>query len=286
MTKKIFLLQFSLILLIFVFPPIFVKNGQNAALDLSKFNFFVLLNFCAALLLLAQKRMEERQKAKDAETVASPRGGGEPKTAARLGSAAEIKLFASQKGAAALWRAAIFSSRVLVCYGALLLLGILFFVAQRFFQNDAALTVELPQNVLGWLACAFALFAAALFEETIYRWYLPHALATIASAGGQTDKSPRAKEAAASGENVASLKSAAKPEPFASQRRARLAFWGTEAACVVLFALAHRWQGALAVLNALFGGIILRLCAVKSKGLAPGIAAHFLYNASALLFAL
>ena len=272
-------------MLIFVFPPIFVQKGPDAALDLSKFNFFVLLNFCAALLLLAQKRMEERQRAKGAETVASPKGG-EQETVARLGGADEIKLFASPKGAAALWKAAFFSSRLFVCYGALLLLGILFFALQKFFVEEAA-AVAPPQSLAGWLACAFLLFASALFEETIYRWYLPHALEKLASKrGGQTDKSPKAKEAAASGENVASLKSAAKPEPFASQRRARLAFWGIEAACVIIFALAHRWQGELAVLNALFGGIILRLCAVKSKGLAPGIAAHFLYNASALLFSL
>lgn len=254
MTKKIFLLQFSLILLIFVFPPIFVKNGQNAALDLSKFNFFVLLNFCAALLLLAQKRMAEGPRSA-AGAEASPRSAAQ-ETEARPKIAANPKIFERPKRAASLLRAAVFASRVLVCYGSLLLLGIFFYVAQKFLEGGSA-QVTLPQNFTSALACAFTLFAAALFEETVYRWHLPWALKKIAS-----------------------------PKTGAETWKARAFFWGTEAACAVLFALAHRWQGALAVLNAFFAGIALRVCAVKAKGLAPGIAAHFLYNASALLFSL
>ena len=241
-------------MLIFVFPPIFVQKGQNAVLDLSKFNFFVLVNLCAAIFLLAQKRWENGLKANEAaetEAVARLKGGDKQKNVARPGRAA------------ALWKAAIFSSRLFTCYGALLLLGILFYSAQRFFGETAAAEAALPHDLLGWLACALSIFVSALFEETLYRWYLPHALETLAS-----------------------QKKGAEQATEARPRKARLIFWGIEAACVVLFALAHRWQGALAVLNALFGGIILRLCAVKSKGLAPGIAAHFLYNASALLFSL
>ena len=266
MTKKIFLLQFSLILLIFVFPPIFVKNGQNAALDLSKFNFFVLVNFCAALLLLAQKRMAKGPRSA-AGAEASPRSAAQ-ETEATPKRAADPKIFERPKRAASLLRAAVFASRVLVCYGSLLLLGIFFYVAQKFLEGGAA-QVTLPQNFWGWLACAFTLFAAALYEETLYRWHLPWALKKIASpkGGGEPE-------------------TAASPKTGAETWKARAFFWGTEAACAVLFALVHRWQGALAVLNAFFAGIALRVCTVKAKSLAPGIAAHFLYNASALLFSL
>lgn len=193
--------------------------------------------------------------------------------------AADPKIFERPKRAASLLRAAVFASRVLVCYGSLLLLGIFFYVAQKFLEGGSA-QVTLPQNFTGALACAFTLFAAALFEETVYRWHLPWALKKIANpkGGGEPETAASQRGGAA--------QTAANPKTGAETWKARAFFWGTEAACAVLFALAHRWQGALAVLNAFFAGIALRVCAVKAKGLAPGIAAHFLYNASALLFSL
>lgn len=263
MTKRIFFLQFFTILLIFVLPPIFAGNAPAEPVDLGRPNYFALVNLCAAIFLLAQKRMLERPKGAASQTEARPKDAAAAKTMER------------QKRAEALCRAAIFGGRVLACYGSLLLLGISFYLAQKLFKAQAA-AVALPDGLSGALICAFSLFVSALYEETLYRWYLPGALKTAASqrSGAEPEESPRSGEP----ETVASQKGGAEAW------KARLFFWGTEAACAALFALAHRWQGALAVLNAFIGGTILRVCAAKAKSLKPGIAAHFFYNASALLF--
>lgn len=241
------MLQFFLILLIFVLPPIFAGTPPAEAVNLGRPSFFVLINFLAALFLCLQRNFKEK-----AEGLQE--GGGHK-----------------------LVKAAFYSSAFLISFGSLLLLGVFSKLLADATGAGVQTAFVAPSGFLERALCVFSFFAGAFYEETLYRRYLPDALGAIGAMASQ-----KAKEAAASGENVASPRSAAKTESFASPRRARLVFWGTEAACVVLFALAHRWQGWPAVLDALLGGTVLRLCAVKCKSLKPGIAAHFLYNLCAL----
>lgn len=51
-----------------------------------------------------------------------------------------------------------------------------------------------------------------------------------------------------------------------------------EAAIICLFALAHRYMGWWAVLNALLAGTILRTCFFKTGSVYPALIAHVLYN--------
>ena len=263
MTKKIFYLEFSLILLIFVSPPIFAKNGATAQADFGRLNFFAAPTFCAAILLLAQKKLglgfEAAGTEETAETEDAPQTNGEPKA-----NEAAPKSFASKRSARLL-RAALFSSSLLTCFGSLLLCGLLFWRLQCLFPNSAP-SVVLPKSAAGWAACVFLLLASALFEEALYRWYLPAALLKIA------ETFCKSKKASANQSARKALSSAGR--------------WICEIAALLLFALAHRWQGWFSVSNALCCGIILRLCAVRAKSLAPGILAHFLYNVCALFFAL
>lgn len=276
MTKKIFYLEFSLILLIFVLPPIFAKNGATAQADFGRLNFFAAPTFCAAILLLAQKKLglgfEAAGTEETAETEGAPQTNGEPKAKEAAdktqprpkANEAAPKSFASQRSARLL-RAALFSSSLLTCFGSLLLCGLLFWRLQCLFPNSAP-SVVLPKSAAGWAACVFLLLASALFEEALYRWHLPAALLKIA------ETFCKSKKASANQSARKALSSAGR--------------WICEIAALLLFALAHRWQGWISVSNALCCGIILRLCAVRAKSLAPGILAHFLYNACALFFAL
>ena len=205
MTKKLFLLQFFLILAIFVFPPIFVGEGAVEAINLGKFNYFSLLSFACALFLSLQSEKTENS---------------------------------ADFGGNRLIKAAIFSSCFLTAFGALLIAGILFNFLAEALGSAAIEKAVKPEGPVQIFICGFSLFS-------------------------------RAPEAA---------------KKILGEKKFAARF--SEIAAILLFALAHRWQGPLAVLNALLGGTILRLCALKSKSLVPGIAAHFLYNLCALLAAL
>ena len=217
----IFLLQFSLILLIFVIPPLFVNFSDNLTIDFSKFNFFIIPSLLLALFLYFQERMQKKSE------------------------------FQGQNGAkkTLLWLAADFSAHYFLTFGLLALCAALFELAALALKIPAMENVILPANFLEFLCCVFLLCSSAFYEECLYRLYLPKALGTIA----------RSK-------NHPAL------------------FWLAEAAAVLLFAFSHRYQGMLALFNALICGIILRASFVKSKSLWPPFVAHFTYNAAALLF--
>lgn len=235
MTKILFYLQFFAILLIFVFPPIFVKNAPSEGLDFGKFNFFALLSFFLGLVILLQKKANEKAKGL----------GGE------------------KKGFLAF---AIYSSKFWIAFGSLLLCGIIFNLTQEAFWKTKAFSVIMPQNVLGFFFCAATLFFSAFYEECLYRHYLQFSLKKILFEDCPFFSSTEIKQKGFNKEKIA------------------IAL--VEIACASLFAFAHRWQGPFAVANAFAGAAILRLCAIKSKSLGPGIAAHFLYNCAALAFSL
>ena len=150
---------------------------------------------------------------------------------------------------ALLWKAADYSGKCLLTFGCLALCAALFELAALALKRSDMENIILPSNFLEFLCCAFILFSSAFYEECLYRLYLPKALGTIA----------RSK-------NHPAL------------------LWLAEAAAVLFFAFSHRYQGMLALFNALICGIILRISFVKSKSLWPPFVAHLAYNAAALLF--
>lgn len=216
MTKTLFLLQFFLILLIFVFPPLFAGEASCEAINWGKINYFSLFSLAAAIFLSLQDKKNEKSE---------------------------------NFGGNGLVKAAIFSSCFLTTFGTLLILGIILNFFSEALGSAAGAKFAKPEGLAQIFICVLSLFSSAFFEERVYRKYLPDAARKIL----------RSKKFAAIFSEVSAL---------------------------LLFAFAHRWQGWLAVLNALLGGIALRLCAVKSKSLIPGTAAHFLYNLFALFAAL
>ncbi len=96
------------------------------------------------------------------------------------------------------------------------------------------------------------LAVSALYEESLYRVYLPETALFLIS------------------------KTNIKKNPQLL----------VEILCVAIFALSHRYLGFLAVLNAAMGGLLLRLCYRSCNNLIPGWAAHFTYNLTLILFSL
>lgn len=135
------------------------------------------------------------------------------------------------------------------CFAALMLIFAFFQVLSVLLPQgfaSAQETLEPPAGVLGWLSFVLALASAAFFEEALYRQFLPKLLITLL---------PQKKPLIATAELF----------------------------CVALFALAHK-GGALALLNAVFCAVTLRLFRLKSPSIIPVFASHFLYNLTLSLF--
>lgn len=102
----------------------------------------------------------------------------------------------------------------------------------------------LPRSCIEYALCVAAFGLSAFYEEIMYRFYLPRALYHLCRC--------------------------------AHSRARRLLF--EEIAPVAVFALAHRYMGGAAIINAFVCGIFLRLCMKKNTSPLPCVTAHFAYN--------
>ena len=55
---------------------------------------------------------------------------------------------------------------------------------------------------------------------------------------------------------------------------------------IILFALAHKYLGIYAMINAFFACIVLRICYIKTQNIITNTIAHFLYNITSLIILL
>ncbi|MBR5096133.1 MAG: CPBP family intramembrane metalloprotease [Treponema sp.] len=153
-----------------------------------------------------------------------------------------------------LWKAVDFTSGYFLTFGSLVICAALFELIGLALKTPSFEGAVLPENFLQGIFCAFTLAAASFYEECLYRLYLPKALKKILGRIKAGEKAMAALNFLAEG------------------------------AAVLLFAFAHRYQGILALFNALLAGVILRLAFVKTKSLWPPYLAHLSFNAAALLF--
>lgn len=105
-----------------------------------------------------------------------------------------------------------------------------------------------PENILEWTALIFTTAAGAFYEEVLYRRFLPSCIFKIL-------------------------------EPTK-----KIVIIALEFSCIAVFAFSHRYMGWSSVLNSFLGGIILRNCYLKTKSIAAGTLAHFIYNTTLLVF--
>lgn len=106
-----------------------------------------------------------------------------------------------------------------------------------------------PQGVVRWIIYLLSFIFSAFYEEVIYRFYFPDALLSLIT---------RKKD-----------------------------FRFSKSLCEILgllvFAFGHQYLGWIAVLNAGFAHIFLRLCYKKTGKVWPGVIAHFIYNVVSLI---
>ncbi len=117
------------------------------------------------------------------------------------------------------------------------------------FAQDSAIEVTRPDSALTWIFCLINFFAAAFFEEIIYRFYLADALYSLIS------------------------------------RKYTAKFWliFSEIFAGLCFAFAHLYLGVFSVINAAFAHVILRSCYKKTGTIWCGVTAHFIYNVISLI---
>ncbi len=99
-----------------------------------------------------------------------------------------------------------------------------------------------PESPGQWTVYFLNLSIGVLFEEAIYRLFLPDALVSLT--GGR--------------------------------KKLRIP---CEAACIAIFALSHRYMGIMAVMNAAVCGTIFRIARIRSGRIWAPTAAHLIYNA-------
>ena len=109
--------------------------------------------------------------------------------------------------------------------------------------------VELPDSYVKWIFCGLNFLFAAFYEEVIYRFYAPKSLKYILIR-------------------------------FAPEKVSILV---SEIITCALFSFAHLQNGLLAVLNAAFAYILLRLCIEKTGSIWITAFVHFLYNIAQLV---
>lgn len=113
----------------------------------------------------------------------------------------------------------------------------------KYFNVTFSMKVLPPTSAKEWCFCILTYLCAAFFEEAVYRFYVVQSTTN----------------------------------DFLCPR------YVGEILAVILFAMSHKYLGALAVINAAVAGVILRICFIKTKSIATCVAAHFIYNMSMLL---
>lgn len=146
----------------------------------------------------------------------------------------------------------VYSSSILCCFGILCFSTAVLEIAAFLLKIDAGIhKIIFPDTLLGFLNFFLGVICAAFSEEVIYRFYLPHALKTVAL------------------------------KKFRNNPKQWLI---CEAAALLLFALGHVYLGVLGFFNALICGTALRICMVRTKSLWIPFAIHCVYNFLSFLF--
>ena len=163
MTKKLFFLQFFLIILIFVLPPLFVKSDSGKEIFLGCFNFFALIDFFLAVFLFIQNRSVQKKK--------------------------DIPLYLKIAG---------FYGITFFTFGLLLVSGVLFYLLAAAAGFKGGPVFCMPGIWYEYIFCFLNFFFMSFFEEALYRLYLPEALKKIFAAGAK-DGAALEKDAGFSG---------------------------------------------------------------------------------------
>lgn len=138
-----------------------------------------------------------------------------------------------------------------LCISSAILQGIAFFLQD---VNNNNTNIISPKGI-AWIYCILGFLFAAIYEECMYRVFVPESLYDFSYY--LLDK--------------------------CNKNNKKIAFIISEILSVFIFSFAHRYLGVFAVINAFLGYLILRFCYKKTGCIFINIFAHFLYNLLNLL---
>ena len=121
-------------------------------------------------------------------------------------------------------------------------------ISSLFVDSQEDIQRIMPDNLLEKLYVGLSIFVSALYEELLYRQFLPDGAVSIISQSAQSVISPTVLR-------------------FAS-----------EIVIIAIFALGHRYLGGWAVVNALCAGVMLRIFCIRTGSFLSGFIAHYVYN--------
>lgn len=143
----------------------------------------------------------------------------------------------------------VFSGSALVCFGILCVSSVIFEAVSFLLGIAPGIQgIVFPKSLPGIINFFSGVIFAVLFEEVIYRFFLPHAMRKIViHQGGRGQESVR--------------------DVFLC-----------EGIPVILFAAGHLYLGAFGFSNALICGIALRVCMTRTRTLCVPLIVHAAYN--------
>ena len=121
-------------------------------------------------------------------------------------------------------------------------------ISSFFIDSQEDIQRIMPDGFFEKSYVVLCLFVSALYEELLYRQFLPDEAVCIISQSSKSGISPKFL---------------------------RLA---TEIVIIAIFALGHRYLGLWAVVNALCAGVILRFFCIRTGSFLSGFIAHYIYN--------
>ena len=138
-----------------------------------------------------------------------------------------------------------------LCFASLFALGMIFnFLSFQFSQKKAGIC--LPETKKEFFYITLSFLFSAFYEEILYRLYIPEQIKTF----------------------------------FHGTKKYITVFLISEIPSLLFFALAHKYNGIFAVLNAGFAYIILRFFYKKTDNIFVNVASHFFYNLMMLFLSL
>lgn len=209
--KKHLIIEFGIILVFLILPPLFQSPVQSEKLEIAgagRFSIQILIQALISALLLWQNSRQPFT--------------GEDKE--------------SQKN-----RLIPFLLWVPMSLGLMMIFQAAIRALSLAFGSKGLESMVFPDSALSWAIYFVNLAVAVIYEETLYRLFLPDVLLNFAG----------------------------------EKKKARVPI---EAACILIFAFSHRYMGYPAVINAALCGTALRIAKIRTKTIKAPALSHLIYN--------
>lgn len=251
---------FLAVMIFFVLPPVFVPKTNALSFEWG-FPFVQMFFAFFAVILLYVKNLLDTKTNTNNEPYKNAGLDNGIVNVGETSNTSNNKTATNENFPTWLKRALIFGNAI-GAFGLITFTAVVLEWVGRFFMDTQNFSVSRPSTALQYFFALTTYIFAALYEEGLYRVYLPETLfSLLASSSPFSFFCPN------------------QPQRLnQNPKQNKIIFWCTEIFCVLIFALAHRYLGVLAVINALVAATAFRVCYKKTKMIFPCVAVHAAYN--------